>query len=606
MTGLALILVLGIAAQWIAWRLRIPSILLLLLFGFLAGPVTHVLKPDELLGTLLLPLVSLFVALILFEGGMSLRIADLKQVGHTVRNLVTIGALVTGAIVTAAAHFTLGFDWALSTLLGSILLVTGPTVIGPLLRFVKPMGQAGPILRWEGIVIDPIGALVSVLVFEAIHGAGTRHAGMMLALEAAKTIGIGSAVGAAAALVMVVLLSRYWIPDYLQNPVTLALVAATFIASNRLQPESGLFTVTIMGILLANQTRAQVHHIAEFKETLSIVLISSLFIVLAARMQRSQLAGLAHAWWHGAAFLAVLVLIGRPLAVFASTFRSGLTWREKAFLSAVAPRGIVAAAVASVFALRLREANVPHADLLVPYTFVVIIGTVIIYGLTARTVAKWLGLTSGSANGCLIVGAHPLARAIGKALLDAGHPVLLVDTNRNAIQTARLAGLPTYFGTALSGAVHEKLDLTGVGRLLALTPNDEVNSLAALHFARVFGRSEVYQLSPESGGRHGEFSKALRGRALFGPGRTYAVLEGLLEAGATVKKTQLTAEFSAARYQEVHPEAVPLFLLGPTGELVVITGELKTDTRPGTTIVSLALPAPRPADAREPLVAPAV
>jgi NhaP-type Na+/H+ or K+/H+ antiporter len=606
-TQLALILVLGVGAQWLAWRMRLPSILMLLIFGFLAGPILHIIDPDKLFGDMLTPMVSLFVALILFEGGMSLRIADLRQVGHVVRNLVTIGALLTGIIAALSGHWLLNLQWPLSVLLGSILLVTGPTVIGPLLRFVKPAGQVGPILRWEGIVIDPIGAMLSVLMFEAIHVESLRHATHVLALESLRTAGVGCGIGAAAALILILLLSRFWIPDHLQSPVALALVAAAFIASNQLQPESGLFTVTVMGIVLANQKRAAVHHIAEFKETLSLVLIASLFIILGARV---QLASVLRAGPRGLLFLAVLVVIARPLSVWICTFRSGLSWREKAFLCAMAPRGIVAAAVSSVFALRLRDAQIPGSELLVPYTFVVIVGTVIIYGLTAKLIARRLKLSAPTEHGCLIAGANPLARAVGAALQEAGHPVLLVDTNRSEINKTRLAGLPTFYGSIIAPDVLEKLDLSGLGKLLALTPNDEVNSLAALRFTRVFGRSNVYQLPPLTTGKTAsDVVPELRGRPLFGESHHFATLADRLEKGETIKKTLLTPEFDAKAFTQTHPDAVPLFLLAPVDQLIVLTGDLAIEGKPTMTIVSLApsssaSPARAPDDATKPVAAP--
>lgn len=600
MTGLALILALGIGAQWLAWRLRVPSILLLLVFGFVAGPVAHWVQPDKLFGDLLLPIVSLFVAIILFEGGMSLRIADLRHVGRVVRNLVTIGAFTTGLIVAAAAHWLLQLDWPLAALLGAVLLVTGPTVIGPLLRFVKPTGQIGTILRWEGIAIDPIGALLSVLVFEAINleSGGVQHATQVLLMGAVKTAGIGSAVGVAAGVLLIFVLARFWLPDQLHSPATLAMVAAAYVVSNKLQPESGLFTVTVMGIVVANQKRAAVHHIAEFKETLSVLLVSILFIVLGARL---ELANVLHALPRGLLFLAALILIARPASVIASTIGTGLPTRERLFLCAMAPRGIVAAAVSSVFAIRLREAHIAGAELLVPYTFVVIIGTVVVYGLSARLIARRLGVSAKTAHGCLIAGANPLARAVALALKDAGHEALLIDTNRAAIQKARLEGLQTYYGSVVSPDVQDELELAGFGKFLAMTPNDEVNSLAALHFARVFGRSEVYQLSVTTlppgnesvTRRRADFAPELTGRPLFGSGHTYADLIGRLESGAVVKRTQLTSEFDAAAYARVHPEAVPLFLLAPADELIVLTGDLAVEGRPGTTIVSLTPPSPK-------------
>ncbi len=584
MTELVLILVLGVIGQWVAWRLRVPSILLLLLLGFLAGPVTQCVKPDHLLGPLLLPMVSLSVALILFEGGLSLHIADLRQVGGVVRNLVSFGAITTAIVSAGSARYVLGFHWSLAALLGAILMVTGPTVIGPLLRQVRPIGQVGPILRWEGIVIDPIGALCAVLVFEAIEGAFPINSHHLL-FYAAKTAAVGLAIGLLSAWGLMAVLRRYWVPDSLHIPVTLMAVGAAFAGSNAIQPESGLFTVTVMGIALANQRAVPIHHIIEFKETLSVILISSLFIVLGARLQWSQIHLLD---WRAAVFLAILVLVARPAAVAISTVGSSLTRRERVFLACIAPRGIVAAAVASVFALRLRQIGAPQADRLEPMVFFVIAGTVIIYGLSAAWIGRGLGVARPNAQGCLIVGANPLARAIGMALKEAGHEVLIVDTNRHQIAQARMEGLHTFFGSIVSPVLQENIELSGIGRLLALTPNDEINALAAIRFARVFGRSEVYQVAPAATGKKGELTRELRGRLLFGPEHTWASLDQRVLNGATLKKTRLTLAFDRAAFAEQHGNrATPLFLLPPGDQIIVISDDQKLEAQPGTTVLSL-------------------
>jgi CPA1 family monovalent cation:H+ antiporter len=589
MAPLVLILILGIAAQWLAWRLRIPSILLLLLFGLLAGPVLHLLDPNTLLGPLLSPVVSLSVALILFEGGLSLHIADLRKVGGVVRNLVTIGAIVTALIAAAAAHFVLQLPWTFASLLGAILMVTGPTVIGPLLRHVRPLARLGAILRWEGIVIDPLGALCAVLTFQAIHLTNHPDVTNILILAAVKTIAVGLAIGFAAAWAIVYLLRRFWVPDSLHIPLTLATVAGAFVGSEMVQNGSGLFTVTVMGIAIANQKRVPIDHILDFKETLSLILISSLFIVLGARLQTAQLEILD---WRTLTFLGILLLLARPAAVWISTLGSDLTWRERAFLGVVAPRGIVAAAVASVFALQLAQDGVPGAQRLVPLVFLVIIGTVVVYGLTAGHIGRWLGVATPNAQGCLIVGANPLARLIGRALQEEGHEILLVDTNRDHIAAARLEGLHAVFGSIVSPLVQRNLELSSIGRLLALTPNDEINALAAIRYARIFGRSEVYQLAPPATDAKAELTRDLRGRVLFRKNLTWSALNNLVNSGATLKKTRLTEEFDSEAFLRQHGDrATPLFLIGPGGELLVLTDDQSIEHRPGHTVISLMEPA---------------
>jgi len=423
---LASIVILGIGAEWLAWRLRLPSILLLLIFGFIAGAATNFLNPDILLGDLLLPLVSIAVALILFEGGLNLRLTELRKSGGVVRNLITVGLLVTWLIGAGAAYFVLGLNLALAILLGAILVVTGPTVIMPLLRHLRLGGQTGSILKWEGVVIDPLGAILAVLVFQAVLAGEIQAATPLIVLSLLKTILIGGVIGALGALLVILLLQRYWVPDFLHSMISLMVVIAAFLAANLIQIESGLLAATVMGIILANQNRVSVRHIAEFKENLRVLLISSLFILLAARLQMSDLAAVSVG---SIAFLAILILVARPASVALSTLGSKLKWRERLCLAWLAPRGIVAAAVASVFALRLSEAGYPQAELLVSLTFIVIAGTVAIYGLSAPAVARWLKVAESNPQGVLIVGSHAWARTIAQTLQAEKYRVLLVDCN---------------------------------------------------------------------------------------------------------------------------------------------------------------------------------
>ncbi len=591
--GIAGIIVLGIGAQLLAARLRLPSILLLLIVGFIAGPVTGFLRPDELFGDLLFPLVSVSVGLILYEGGLSLKLSDLPKVGGVVRNLVSVGALVTWAVSTVAAHLIFDLDLGLATLLGAVLVVTGPTVIGPMLRHIRPGGSVGQVLMWEGIVIDPIGVVLAVLVFEAIGGAGQHGTTAHLILAVIKTIIFGGGFGLIAAGLLTLLIYRYWIPDFLQSAVSLMFVVAALTGANLLQSEAGLLAVTVMGIALANQKYADIKHIVEFKENLRVLLISSLFILLAARLQPRDLTDIAAG---GALFVAVLVLVGRPLIAFISTIRSGMPRNERLFLAWMAPRGIVAAAVSSVFALRLQELGYANAELLVPITFIVIIGTVAIYGLTSPTVAFRLGVADPNPQGILLVGARGWARALASLLHEKGFRVLLVDSNRDNIAAARMAGLPTYSGSILAEYAITEMRLGGIGRLLALTPNDWVNALAVQRFTSVFGRAACYQLPPqnEPKGKQ-ELHKHLQGRWLFAPGMTNVELERRFAAGATLKATPLSDEFDFAAFMLHYGESVvPLFVIAENGRLNVITAGKSAEPQPGQTLISLVHEPQRP------------
>lgn len=595
--AVASIITLGIAAEWLAWRIHLPSILVLLVFGFIAGPVSGFLDPDAMLGELLFPIVSISVAVILFEGGASLRLRELREIGGVVRNLVTIGALLAWVLGTAAACLLLELDLPLAALLGAVLVVTGPTVIVPLLRHVRPDPQVGRTLKWEGILIDPVGAVLAVLVFEAVLAGGVEAATEVAVLGLLKTIAIGGALAAIGVGLLVVLMDRQWVPDFLQSPLSLMVVVAAFATSNVLQTESGLLTATLMGVALANQKTVDVKHIIEFKENLRVLLISSLFILLAARLQLSDLRGigLPHL-----AFLAGLMVIVRPAVVAAATLRSTLNWRERTLVAWIAPRGIVAAAVSSLFALELAEAGYDGSEILVSITFMVIIGTVVIYGLSAAPLARLLKVAQPDPQGVLIVGAHPWARAIASELKDEGVAVRLVDTNYANIAEARMAGLPVYYGSALTEVALDAIELQGIGRLLALTSNDEVNSLTALHFSEIFGRDSVYQLPPEQLARASKqlVSRALRGRFLFDPQATYWNLTARFDAGADVKTTNLTDTFDFETFMRLYRNAIPLFLLGEAGKLTVFTVKDSPKPAPGGRLIAIVEPADEPANGK--------
>lgn len=586
--GLAGIVILGIAAQWVAWRLRLPAILLLLLLGFAAGPITGWIHPDELLGDLLFPVVSLSVALILFEGGMSLKLSELKEIGGALRNLILIGTLVTWAATASAAYFILGFDFMLALLLGAILVVTGPTVIVPLLRTVRPSGAVGPILKWEGMLIDPIGATLALLVFQAIIASERSEAVTAIALAVFRTIVGGTIIGVVAALLLAQMLRRYWIPDFLQSPFALMTAIGAFVLSNMIQEESGLLAVTVLGIALANQKIADIGHIIEFKENLRVLLISGLFIILAARLDWNDIQALS---WRSLVFVGILIAVIRPLSVALSTLGTNLVWQERAFLAWLAPRGIVAAAVSSVFAIRLTEISPDFAAAadIAPVTFLVIVATVSIYGLTALPVARKLGVARPDAEGVLIIGAHYWARSLAAELGRLGFNVLLADNSWANIRAARMAGLRTYHGNILAEHVLDEIDLGGIGRIIGLTANDEINTLSTLHFAEVFGQAEVFQLprGKDYDGPALGVPETLRGRELFGPDRTYEEISRSVAGGADVKSTSLSEEFGFDAFLNLYgKDAVPIAVVTKDNKLKFFTSIDPPKPQPGDSIVS--------------------
>ncbi|HPF39605.1 MAG TPA: sodium:proton antiporter [Phycisphaerae bacterium] len=582
--SLAMILILGVGSQWLAWRVGLPSILLLLTAGVVAGPWQGWLEPDALFGDLLLPAVSLAVALILYEGGLSLKVSELKKVGAVVRNLVSIGAAVTWIGSATAAHFVLGLSMPLSALLGAVLVVTGPTVIGPLLRHIRPTGAVGSILKWEGIVIDPIGALAAVLIFEALLIGKASTAAGFAAVAVGKTILLGGGIGVISAALLTLVLAKFWLADHLQNAVSLMLVIAAFTVSNLLQEESGLLAVTVMGFVLANQKKVDVAHIVEFKENLQVLLISSLFVILAARLRPEALREVGA---REVLFVVLLIIAVRPISVFASTIRSKLTLREKLFLSWMAPRGIVAAAVASVFALRLAENGYAGAERIVPATFFVIIATVAVYGLTAAFAARWLKLAESNPQGILFVGAQDWVQQAAALLNEKKFRVFLVDNNWENVNEARMRGLSTYAGSILDEKLLTTIDLGGIGRILALTPNDWVNTLALQRFEHVFGKANCYQLPPEEDTlKRRDEHKHIHGRLLFDEAATYDAVRMREFDGYTIKATRLSEEFTYDDYQEQYRQsAMPMFVIDTRNRLHVITAKDGYQPEAGHTII---------------------
>ncbi len=588
--GITTILVFGIGAQWIAWRFKLPAILLLLISGILAGPVFGLLNPDMLMGDLLTPFISLSVAIILFEGGLSLRFSELKNVGGVIGNLVTIGVIITWAITAFSAFYLFEFGWELAILLGAILVVTGPTVIIPLLRQVRPSGQVGSILKWEGIVIDPIGAMLAVLVFEVILGVGSTSATSLAIMSIVKTVVFGTLIGLLGGALIYFLLKRHLLPDYLQNPVALMVVVTVFTLSNMFQHESGLWATTVMGIALANQRTAQIHHIIEFKENLRVLLLSALFILLAARVELTNL--LANLNWQILVFLLILIFIARPLSVYVSTLFSEVNWREKLFLSWMAPRGVVAASISSIFAISLAQNGYEQATQLVPIVFIVIISTVVIYGIPASWVARKLGVAKPVPNGVLILGAHDWSLKIANAIQKEGFKVLVADSNWKHIYKAQNKGLETYHGNVLSEFALEEINLDGIGRMLSLTPNDEVNSLAALRFGEIFGRSHVFQLAQNIRGQaeNKEVTSHLSGRILFDDKLNFERLSKIFTPDKAILAKEISDDESYDKLQgQFGNELVPLFIITENNEIQPFTVDNPPSTNSGDKIFYVSL-----------------
>lgn len=584
---LAAMLAAGFLCQWLAWRIRLPAILPLLLIGLLLGPALGWLDPDALLGDILFPAVSIAVAIILFEGSVNLRFTELAGIGHAVRGLVSYGALIALLLLAVAAHYIGGLGWELSFLFGAVTCVTGPTVVQPLLRTVRPNQRVSNLLRWEGIIIDPIGALLAVLVYEAIISREEGHSLWVFA----TTIGCGALIGGLFAAITAFLLRRHYIPEFLQSYGTLAMVVAAFALSNSLTAESGLLAVTVMGIVLGNVRDIHMDDILDFKENLSTVLVSVLFIVLAARMPWPLPDGVLLA---GLLLYLVAQFVIRPVSVGVATLGSQLNWRERLLACWISPRGVVAAAVSALFALRLADRGIAGAELLVPLVFLLILCTVIVQSASSRAMAVALDVAEPEPNGILVFGSDRLALVLSEALVEQEVQVLLASDEWNIIRAARMQGIPTYYGNPTSQHADRHLDLTGIGRLLAMSTHREQNSLACLHYRQEFGRDRVYRLrnlTPEQNHERNSLAGSLLAPPLFADDMTHDRMLKMLANGWSIKSTQLTDSFDWDGFTTEHgSSSIMLFAIGDKGMLRIASTKRTLEPKAGWTVTALVPP----------------
>lgn len=574
--------------QWVAWRVKLPAIIFLLFSGIIAGPVLGILDPDKLMGDLFFPFVSLSVAIILFEGSLTLKFREILGLQAVVRNMVSYGMLVTWVITAIATRYAIGISWELSFLFGAVTVVTGPTVIVPILRTVRPSAAVSNILRWEGIVIDPIGASLAVLVYEFIISGGGQKALGNTMLTFGEIVSVGLIIGLASGYTFGLLIRHHWVPEFLHNITTMSLVFGTFVLSNILQPESGLVTVTIMGIILANMKDVDMQDILNFKESLSILLISLLFVMLAARLDPVSLMELG---WPILIVFASIQFLARPLNVQVSAIGSKLAWPERHLLAWIAPRGIVAAAISALFAIQLENAGYADAPLLVPLTFAVIIGTVLLQSFTARPLAKWLGVSEPEPMGFLIIGANIVARSIARALIQNGLQVTVADTSRENLIKARLDGAQTYLGNPISEHAEHNLDLIGIGSMLAITPHESVNVAASLHYRMDLGRNNVFFIQTAQVDKIPDriaLSRKIHSEILFGRDITFSYLFSTLSKSGEIRTAKLTPDYGYDDFvQQYDFQATPLFAIDSKKQCHIVTEKLRINPESGWSVIFL-------------------
>jgi NhaP-type Na+/H+ or K+/H+ antiporter len=572
--GLAAVIVVGVTTQWMALRLGIPMVLPLLAAGVLVGPVLSLVEPQDLFGETLFPAVSLGVGILLFEGGLGLRLDRLGEGRNAVLRLVTIGAVITWMIGSLAAWWFLDLTSGQAVLLGAILVVSGPTVVLPLLAQLRVRDQVDAVARWEGIVIDPIGAAIAVVVLELAIGRTETPAQAVLAIT--LTVVVGIAAGVAGAALITIALLRHAVPDNLVNSVTLMVVVLAFTSANLLRPEAGLFATVVMGVVLANQRRVSIRLIEHFEESLGLLILGALFIVLGASL---DLDALGEYLVPSLGLLAVLVLVARPLTVLASTARTRLTGRDRLFLMAMMPRGIVAAAVAALFALELQQHG-SAMEALVPAVYVIIFGTVILSSLITRPLSRRLRLAKPAPNGILIVGGDDMCRALGHELARNDVPVLIVPTDGAEREASIAEGLLSYEGGLDSDELHHALETVGIGQAVVFSRSEQLTSFVVPRLAELLGRANVYYLPDR--------------REASEPGWREATILGRRPFGLDVTHEDLVARFeTTARFETLAPVEVPtdgimaLVAIDADGRAHVVQGKRRTSFNGWRAIVGL-------------------
>ena len=605
MLELAGIIILGILAQWVAWKFKIPAILPLILIGLLVGPIAAeflsfdgkkwiepIWNGEEGLfpGESLFYFVSLAISIILFEGGLTLKMAEIKNVGPVITKLISIGSIVTFFGAGIAAHYIFGLSWEISFLFAGLIIVTGPTVITPILRNIPLKKDVSAVLKWEGILIDPIGALVAVLVFEFISvDAGGEFTKTAL-IEFGKIVLFGATFGFTFAHALNFIINKKWVPHYLLNVFSLAAVLGVFVLSDAFAHESGLLAVVVMGMVLGNSKSPYLKDLLYFKESLSVLLISILFILLAANINYSDLLLIYN--WQTVALFSVVVFLIRPLGVFISTHGSKLKLNEKLFISWVGPRGIVAAGIASLFGLKLAKKGVYGAEYITPLVFVIVLGTVLLNATTARLFARLVGVFLNKSSGILIVGASKVSRLIGHYLESNGRHVVLIDSNQTNINKAKELGLEALNTDIYSQTLLDNIELNDVGYLMALTGNSDINKYAINKFAKQFGENGAFRLvstaeilDETNSPKEGLFSHTDDYNSLFAVTRKFPSIQEI----EIIDKAHLEDLIKTTNNDK---DIIPLFIKDDEGELHIIASDNTDlgDVKAGFKLVYLGKP----------------
>lgn len=591
--AVALVGVLGVGAQWLAWRFRLPSIVLMLAVGLLVGPVLGWFIPDRDLGPIYRPLIGVAVAIILFEGGLTLEYHRLGDTQAAVRRLVWIGAPLGWALATGVMILTLGVPWEVAAVFGGVLVVTGPTVIAPMLRQARLKPRPAQILQWEAIINDPIGVLIAVLALEVVMVTHTGLSAGAAIWVLARGIGFAAGVGALAGLALARAFRDGWVPEYMKVPVLFVSVIAVFALTDSLLHETGLLAVTIMGMILANADLPSYAELHRFKEQATLMLVSGVFILMSASLDFATLGALD---WRAGLFVLAIMALARPLQVLLPLAGSSIPWAERVLVAATGPRGVVMVAVSGLFGAKLVEAGIPEGAILAPLSFILVLVTVLVHGFSLRPLAERLGLTGGAKPGLMIVGGSPFAVALAKALDKADVAVLIADPNRRHLTQARVEGVPTFYGDILGEAAEHHVEFISYGAVLAASDNDAYNTLVATDLGPEFGRDMIWQVGRMKDASRHALPNQLGGRRLA-ENPTYEDLNRRLSEGWTLRTTRLTEEYSLDHWQADRPGAQVLMTVTDRGGLDFIEPDQPLKGAAGMRLVALVPPGSDPAPA---------
>lgn len=578
---------LGVLSQWIAWRFRLPAIVIMSLAGLIVGPFLGLFDPQDRFGEVFNPVISLAVAIILFEGSLSLDFREIKEFPRAIFRITTLGAFIAWIAGSFAAHFFAGLSLDVAFVIGGLFIVTGPTVILPLLRQAKLKERPAAILKWEGIVVDPFGALLALFAFEVVLWTNELITGNSLLIFFGLSF-LAAAIGAVAGWVLGRLLEQGHIPEFLKSPIVFGVVLMVFVVTDSIMHETGLLAVTAMGIIMANMHLTSLRDLIHFKENISVLLISSVFIMLTASLTIDTLLAILN--WRMLLFVLAMMFIVRPLSIWISTIGTGLTLAERTLIGWIAPRGIVALTVSGFFANALTEAGFEGADIITALTLALVFATVLAHGFTIGWLGKKLGLQATEEAGFLIVGGTPFNAVLGEALKSFNKPVLLMDRSWGMLSYARQLGIRTEAGDILSEHTEYHVDLTPYEILIAATEEDAYNALICQRFVPELGRENIFQ-TPISMGDPNDYSKSIGGKKLFSPEYDVHTLNRYIEKGYMIRKTMITEQYTLENFQQDNGyETIPLFTADKENNISFITDIKKISLDPGTTIVSLTSP----------------